>query len=119
MSCKCGRTGLCDTCCCVGPSHRDKRGLQCSTCGHPDQQPAPAVQQTHRWVHVVVFEYPSPTRPVVVNVYGFHTKKEAETSQRRSKREEVPGGLKVIANRVRPVLVDGIDYGFDVPREAL
>ena len=33
-----------------------------------------SVQQTHRWVHVVVFEHSSPTHPVVVNVYGYETK---------------------------------------------
>lgn len=79
-----------------------------------------SVQQTHRWVHVVVFENEnfSPTRPVVVNVYGYETKKEAQKHQRRAKREGERRGITVIANRVRPVLVEGIDYGIDVPEEA-
>ena len=80
-----------------------------------------------RWVNVIVYRYPSKTNPVIVNVYGFATKKEAQASQRAARRsfKELPvpqsmdlnGESRLIANRVRPVLVDGVDFGADLPVE--
>jgi hypothetical protein len=61
------------------------------------------------YVNVVVFEYPSKTRPIVVNVYWFSTKAKAQSSQRRAKRDTPrfeAGGGKVIANRVRPAYAE-------------
>jgi len=60
------------------------------------------------WVQVLVFEYPSPKRPIVVNTYWFETKDDAERSKRRARKKqkefEAAGG-KVIAHRVRPAIV--------------
>jgi hypothetical protein len=58
------------------------------------------------WALVVVYEYPSKTRPIIVNVYEYPERKDALTEQRRVK-EEVKtahnGQGRLIACRVRPI----------------
>lgn len=65
---------------------------------------------SNKWVCVVVFKYPSKTNPVVVNVYGYPTKKEAVAHQYRAKKTAREAGFydedRVIAIRVRPIIDD-------------
>lgn len=60
----------------------------------------------NKWALVVVAEWPSRTRPIVVNVYGYPTKKEAESHQRKTKKAAKDFQGKVIAVRVRPIIDD-------------
>jgi hypothetical protein len=65
-----------------------------------------------RWVNVVAFRHDVGTRPIIVNIYWFGTKSDAQASHRKAKdqteREGVVG--RVITNWVRPVLtIDKVD----------
>jgi hypothetical protein len=70
------------------------------------------VSQMGRWVNVVAFRHDLGTRPIIVNVYWFDTRDEAQASHRKAKdqteREGVVG--RVISNLVHPALtIDKVD----------
>lgn len=62
-----------------------------------------------RWVNVVAFRHDLGARPIIVNIYWFDTRSEAQASHRKAKdqteREGVVG--RVITNWVRPALTIG------------
>lgn len=60
----------------------------------------------NRWALVVVFEKHTKTRPIVVNVFPYPTKKEALAHRRRTKADfdSYSKGITVLALRVRPLL---------------
>jgi len=65
-----------------------------------------------RWVNVVAFRYDLETEPIIVHVYRFDTKSEAQASQRKAKNQTEREGVvgRVIANWVRPALtIDKVD----------
>jgi len=64
------------------------------------------MSEPNRWVLVVVSRYPSPTNPVVVNVFGYPTKALAQAHERRTKKHARENDLDVIAIRVRPIIDD-------------
>jgi len=64
------------------------------------------------WVNVVAFRYDLETQPIIVHVYRFDTKSEAQASQRKAKNQTQREGVggRVIANWVRPALTtDQVD----------
>ena len=70
------------------------------------------MSQIGRWVNVVAFRHDMENRPIIVNLYWFDTKSEAQASHRKAKdqteREGVVG--RVISNWVRPALtIDKVD----------
>ena len=65
-----------------------------------------------RWVNVVAFRYDLEAQPIIVHVYRFDTKREAQDSQRKAKNQTEREGVRgrVIANRVRLALtIDNVD----------
>jgi hypothetical protein len=67
--------------------------------------------KVYPWVVVVVFRYDSPTEPIVVNVFGYESQREATARQRRIKALAKRQGVtdRLVACRVRPVYVEGVD----------
>ena len=70
------------------------------------------MSQTGRWMNVVAFRHALGTRPIIVNIYWFDTRSEAQASHRKAKdqteREGVVG--RVVTNWVRPALtIDKVD----------
>jgi len=64
------------------------------------------------WVNVVAFRHDLETQPIIVNVYWFETKSEAQASHRKAKNQTEREGVggRVIANWVRPALtIDKVD----------
>lgn len=59
----------------------------------------------HEWAHVLVFRHPGPARLLILNLYGFATKEEAQASVRRSWAQR-PRDTEIIVSRVRSLRVE-------------
>lgn len=66
--------------------------------------------QSHRWVNITGWRSQDGKR-LILNAYGFETKAEAVREQRRNAKD-ADSEPRLELNRVRPVLVEHIDYGF-------